>query len=1552
MYDNAWFMAKSDGSLYSNGFLIRTNSITFYAKDGGARTGWISGPDGVEYYQDVSSTGGAHTLATGVKAIDGKTYLFADDGGRETGTGWVDGVYLTDGFVATGRQVIDGKTYIIGTNGLPMTGDFTYEGTSYYAGETESDFGIVYLNAIRTMADGALRYYDENGQLASGWVDYQDARYYQTDEYVLLTGRQQVENSTYFFGSDGKLSENDGWAGDYYVVDGKALVGMQEIEEKSYYFDESGLLVKGVFTLDGSKYFAGTDGVIVKNAVAYDENGTGTYYGEDGKAIAEGFIDYDGATYYQKADATLAVGKLTIGENIYFFDTDGKQQTGTGWADVYYLEDGVAVTGVKEIDGETYIFGTDGVLFKGEFTFENESYFADETGKVHKNYFNTRQDGTIAFYGETGAAPVGWFDYADNRYYQSPQIVLTTGKATVDGETYYFNSDGSIIKASWLGDLYIQNGQFVTGPQTIDGKKYIFSEIGVTYKHNFTYEGNKYSADGKGVLYTNAFQTVSGVTTYYDFSGKAPIGWITLSDSSKYYQNEQYQILKGPQSIDGDLYFFGSDGKLVTEDGWAGDYYVVDSKALVGFQLIDGKDYYFNEDGLLLRGEFVHDGDTYRSSEDGVLYKNAVGYGDDGVGSYYGLDGKVGAEGWYELAEGRYYQTADLVLATGKVTIDGEIYFFAADGKQQTGTGWADVYYLNNGVAVTGIQEIDGATYIFNSEGIVQKGNFEHGGAYYSAGETGAIVKLQFVTLEDGSRRYLGETGAAPIGFIDVNGSTYYQNDKAIIVTGRVEIDGTTYYFNDNGEQQTGTGWVDGYYLVNGVPVTGMHNIGSSTYVFGTDGLVLTGEFTFEGNAYCAKQSGELYKDAVYTRENGTKVYFNSNGVAIQGWVESKTGNTYYQTVVNGAITLSQGFVTIDGSTYYFDSNGKLFKGNTSGWYTINGKQYYILSDGRYCEPPTISAVDTLYDAQQDIYSITISSKISSASGAHSLGSYSFDGGISWQTSNVKTVAGSSGVSLPVGKIMVRDAVGQSVIYSKAITLAPVVELPSSNANSGIGSYGIDVSMHNGYVNWQQVAASGIDYAIIRATSANNDGYYVDPYYEQNVRGAKAAGLDVGVYIYSYANDYGDVQDEVNLFLNCAETKRLKADGIIFDYPVYVDFEDKINLNGTDYNSRTNIVRYMMTLLEQGGYYPGFYTYESFMNYFNVAQLVAEGYPFWYARYPSNPNPLVKPTANGGVNFDIWQYTSTAYVPGVSGNCDKNYTYNDLPSKVHEFYGVTGGESKPTGGVGVVYEETLTVYDEMTNKYVTDDAATILAKVVQTEVSGFNNAEVYKAQAVAAHSYIMYQMQGGGTASVILATNPSSSVTAAVNEVVSEIVTYNNVVANTLYSAANSGTTQSSAAMWGGSYPYLVAGINSPGDLTATLYSSGGTSWQNRSNTVKLETAINNIEKLVPGSTAGRTDYENWITNPEYDSNGYLTYITVMGTRIRAGKFYDNFWGLYSPNFTMNYNGNGTWTFVTNGNGHCVGMSQWGAYGMAKEGYTYDEILAHYFPGTQLKALY
>ena len=194
----------------------------------------------------------------------------------------------------------------------------------------------------------------------------------------------------------------------------------------------------------------------------------------------------------------------------------------------------------------------------------------------------------------------------------------------------------------------------------------------------------------------------------------------------------------------------------------------------------------------------------------------------------------------------------------------------------------------------------------------------------------------------------------------------------------------------------------------------------------------------------------------------------------------------------------------------------------------------------------------------------------------------------------------------------------------------------------------IDVSRYQGLIDWAQVAAAGYKGAMLKTVSTNHklskrsDGLYIDPTFETNYRNARATGLDVGVYYYTYATSEAMADAELSLLRQAVYGKELTL-------PVAVDVEDN-RLTSLDKQSLTDLTAYALHEVEQMGFYAQLYTYTSFANtrlYMGGAAL--SPYDVWLADYTGK-------TPNVTFNYNAHQHTSKGSVPGISGNVDLNVT--------------------------------------------------------------------------------------------------------------------------------------------------------------------------------------------------------------------------------------------------------------------------------------------------------
>lgn len=190
---------------------------------------------------------------------------------------------------------------------------------------------------------------------------------------------------------------------------------------------------------------------------------------------------------------------------------------------------------------------------------------------------------------------------------------------------------------------------------------------------------------------------------------------------------------------------------------------------------------------------------------------------------------------------------------------------------------------------------------------------------------------------------------------------------------------------------------------------------------------------------------------------------------------------------------------------------------------------------------------------------------------------------------------------------------------------------------------GIDVSVHQGVIDWQQVAAAGVDFVMIRAAYRGYKYGQVnaDSNALANIQGARDAGLLVGVYIYSQAINMVEAVEEAQFLLELLE-------GVPLDLPITFDWErysDEARTADVSGRTVTDCAIAFCETIRSGG--------REAMIYFNTAQALEQlslpelaEYPFWLAQYDTE---AVFP-----YRVDMWQYSNTGKVPGIGGNVDLN----------------------------------------------------------------------------------------------------------------------------------------------------------------------------------------------------------------------------------------------------------------------------------------------------------
>lgn len=187
----------------------------------------------------------------------------------------------------------------------------------------------------------------------------------------------------------------------------------------------------------------------------------------------------------------------------------------------------------------------------------------------------------------------------------------------------------------------------------------------------------------------------------------------------------------------------------------------------------------------------------------------------------------------------------------------------------------------------------------------------------------------------------------------------------------------------------------------------------------------------------------------------------------------------------------------------------------------------------------------------------------------------------------------------------------------------------------------IDVSYHNGNIDWEKVKASGINNAIIRAGYGKST---VDKRFTYNITNAIKNGVTVGVYWFIYASSEADVVTNAQMFVKTispyASFIKLKCWA---DWEYDSDKNCKVALSKT---VRTNWVKKFCEVVKASGYTPGIYANPDYIK--NKFTSITD-YPLWLAQYGTKKS----------YSCEMWQYTSKGTCPGISGNVDISKTYTE-----------------------------------------------------------------------------------------------------------------------------------------------------------------------------------------------------------------------------------------------------------------------------------------------------
>ncbi len=996
--DGKRYYFDSRGSMYTGTQKIGSSYYHFCTEQG------LEGVLGTGLFEDGGSTyyaNGSGVLQRGWQKIDGEWRFFhhetgAEEEGKIQTNYWAvvsqgEGAepkifyFLNGAKIATGWQTIEGRRYYFDGNGILKTGFFQVGKNTYYGREAESleDYPGEVL-AGEQQIDDAVYYFGSNYAMYTGWQRIDNVwRYFSMEETSPARGKEkqtsgpEIEETWYWYTTDGgrycfrnNASLLKGWQtinGERYYLDpatGAAVTGTEDkaatlkIGNYVYCFDEKGVMqkdtvvegygynakgyrVSGWQKLNGRwHYFDASD---AKNPDTWKE----VQQAESGRGSDWITLDFGGErgqeTYYFRNNSSLVKNWQNIDGRRYYFDPKtGALQTGNedGWyvikSNAYYLgEDGALRYGwIREKAGQTYYANSSGVLLRGWqkidnlwYYFSRENYQQDTDARVERDYFATAHEGgredTYYFVNGTTLAK-GWQTIGGIRYYfDTATNVLQTGFFQVGKGWYCFLEDHTPRTGWWkrpeTGRYYYfnANGQAVTGWQTIK------SADGTSAKYYF---------DANGVMQTQ--RTKIGNTWYFfGPDGKMRTGFVKYCDTTYYFKGNG-QMLKGWQTIEGQRYYFDGEGSLQT-----------------GFITIGKSTYYFDERfsalGQMLKGEQEIQGAVYYFNNSGVLQYGwqRLNY----VWRFFDLETGAERNTWKSMDDWMTIQISETETARSFInngtavlknwqTIGGKRYYFDGNGLLWTqDRGWLTVgknqfYFKEDGSVFQGFLELEGDIYYLNANGQMQKG-------WQTVKEDGVSSKYY---LDPAS-------GQAWKGHQQIGKNWYYFDpaDHGKMAVGYVrDAVLAGYYYNSSGVRQSGWQKVD-------VPEEG------NVWKYFAPETGKECPVTIDENYWATVDLGEDRTERAYLK-GGTKIltgwqtinekryYFDSQGFQ---WTEEKKwltiGKNRYYFDSSKDNSVYQGFLALDGNTYYLNANGQML----TGWQTITfegvkGKYYLDPSDG------------------------------------------------------------------------------------------------------------------------------------------------------------------------------------------------------------------------------------------------------------------------------------------------------------------------------------------------------------------------------------------------------------------------------------------------------------------------------------------------------------------------------------------------------------------------------------------------------------------------------
>ena len=440
--------------------------------------------------------------------------------------------------------------------------------------------------------------------------------------------------------------------------------------------------------------------------------------------------------------------------------------------------------------------------------------------------------------------------------------------------------------------------------------------------------------------------------------GNARMRTFSVRGRSMIASSKAKNMSKGWHSIGGYRYYFYKTGK----------YYKDEIKS------ISGKKYCFDKSGHLLYGVNKYDGSHYYSDSKGVIRESAGFVTSNGYRYYVTKGGKIMTGRTFKVSGKTYKAYGNGKLGTGVFKYGTVAHFYAdKNGVVRTKAGfiiWNGYrYYItkNAGRLECGrTLKVKGKTYKAYSTGKLGTGVFKYGTTARFYADKYGVVKTTAGFVEClGNRYYVQKGGKIELGHtFTVKGRKYKAFADGRLGTGIFKYGSKYYYADSDGAIASKAGVVSfkkKYYYVNkngSVAMNGLITAGSKKYMANADGTLKTGFFEDSGTKYYAGKKGEIVTKEGFLVVDGGTYYIQKGGAIFWGHTFTKNGKTY-KAYASGK--LGTGLFKYGSSYYYADGTGAVK--TTAGLITVSGKKYYVKKGGKIAVSTTITTGGTTYKA-------------------------------------------------------------------------------------------------------------------------------------------------------------------------------------------------------------------------------------------------------------------------------------------------------------------------------------------------------------------------------------------------------------------------------------------------------------------------------------------------------------------------------------------------------------------------------------------------------------